>query len=178
MAGIVEAVSEFASRAAEKLRLQDGVAGAVNVFFTTSPYRLNDRQHSANVTVPLLRPTADSRLLVATAVEAVHRLFRPGINYVKADVMLLDLQPASLRQGELELFDADDAVKPAAAERDRSALMQAMDELNRRFGRGAVQIASASIASGTSEERSWSTKQERRSPRCTTRWDEMPVVRA
>jgi DNA polymerase V len=52
VAGIVEAVSEFASRAAESLRLQNGAAGAVNVFFTTSPFRQNDRQHSPSVTVP------------------------------------------------------------------------------------------------------------------------------
>jgi DNA polymerase V len=80
----VEALSEFASRAAEKLRLQDGAAGAVNVCFATSPFRQNDRQHSANVTVPLVRPTSDTRILVCTAVGAVHRLFRPEFNYAKA----------------------------------------------------------------------------------------------
>src|SRR5450755_1664967 len=64
VAGIVEAVSEFASRAAEKLRQQDSAAGAVCVFFTTSPFRQNDRQHSVNVTVPLVCPTADTPLLV------------------------------------------------------------------------------------------------------------------
>jgi len=82
--GIVEAVSEFASRAAEKLRLQGSAAGAVSIFFTTSPFRQNDRQHSVNVTVPLVRPTADSRLLVATAVDAAQRHFRSGFNYAKA----------------------------------------------------------------------------------------------
>ena len=55
VAGIVEAVSEFASRAAESLRLQDGAAGAIDVFFTTSPFRPTDQQHSPCVTVPLVR---------------------------------------------------------------------------------------------------------------------------
>jgi DNA polymerase V len=65
VAVLVEAVSEFTSRAAENLRRQDCDAGSINVFFTTSPFRQKDRQHSASLTVPLLRPTADSRLLIA-----------------------------------------------------------------------------------------------------------------
>ena len=178
VAGIVEAVSEFASRAAERLRQQDGAAGAVGVFFTTSPFRQNDRQHSPSVTVPLVRPTADSRLLVGAAVDAVHRLFRPGFNYAKAGVMLMDLQPTGQQQGELDLLSAAEEPQGRPHERDRSALMEAMDDLNRRFGRGSVQIGSASFASNGAEDRSWSTKQERRSPRYTTRWDEMPTVRA
>src|SRR5208283_5399257 len=71
IAGIVEAVSEFASRAAEKLRQQNSVAGSIGVFFMTSPFRQNDRQHSVNITVPLVRPSADTRLLVSAAVDAV-----------------------------------------------------------------------------------------------------------
>jgi len=175
-AGIIEAVSEFASRAAEKLRHQDSAAGAVGVFFTTSPFRPNDRQHSVNVTRPLVRPTADTRLLVATAVHAARREFRAGFNYAKAGVILLDLQPASQHQGELDLCSSDEGCTPAA--KDRTALMAAMDVLNRRFGRDSVRIGSATLASHDTDVRSWATRQERRSPRYTTRWDEMPVVKA
>jgi DNA polymerase V len=184
VSGIVEAVSEFASRAAEKLRLQEGAAGAVSVFFTTSPFRQSDRQHSVTVTVtvPLVRPTADSRMLVGSAVDAVHRHFRPGFNYAKAGVTLVDLQPASQQQGELDLFSPGEVApqvqpQPRVPPRDRAALMEAMDGLNRRFGRDSVRIGSASLVSNGDEVRSWSTKQQRRSHRYTTRWDEMPVVR-
>ncbi|MET0210042.1 MAG: DUF4113 domain-containing protein, partial [Burkholderiaceae bacterium] len=172
---IVEAVSEFASRAAEKLRHQESSANAVGVFFATSPFRPNDRQHSVNVTTPLVRPSADSRLLVETAVRAARREFRPGFNYAKAGVILSDLQPASQHQGELDLFDA---ATPDAPPKDRSALMDAMDVLNRRFGRDAVRVGSTTLASHDAEVRAWATKQERRSPRFTTRWDEMPIVKA
>lgn len=174
--GIVEAVSEFASRAAEKLRHQGSAAGAVGVFFTTSPFRPNDRQHSVNVTVPLIRPTADTRLLVETAVRAARAEFRAGFNYAKAGVILVNLQPASRHQGELDLFANDEALAPPAKE--RTALMDAMDVLNRRFGRDSVRVGSATLASHDADVRSWATRQERRSPRFTTRWDEMPVVKA
>jgi DNA polymerase V len=100
--GIVEAVSDFASRAAEMLQLQGSVAGANQVFIRTSPFRENDRQHSPSLTVPI-RPTADSRELVAAACDAAKSMFRPNFNYAKAGVMLMDPQDAAALgdQGEL-----------------------------------------------------------------------------
>lgn len=174
--GIVEAVSEFTSRAAEKLREQRSLAGAVNVFFMTSPHRDRDRQHTPNVTIPLVRPTADSRQLVTATVEAARVAFRSGFNYAKAGVMLLDLQPESVHQGELDLF-GDDQLDRQPPAKDQAPLMEAMDALNRRFGRDSVTLGSAALASGGGDVRSWSVKQERRTPRYTTRWDEMSVVR-
>lgn len=175
--GIVEAVSEFASRCAEKLRQQDSVAAAITVFFTTSPYRQHDKQHSVSVTVPLVRPTADTRLLVGSAAAAAAQHFRNGFNYAKAGVMLLDLQPASQVQEELDLFSHAERGSPTP-DRDRPALMSAMDGLNKRFGRDAVRIGSATLASQGADVRVWATRQDLRSPRYTTRWQEMPVVRA
>jgi DNA polymerase V len=175
--GIVEAVSEFASRASEKLRLQGSVAGAIQVFIRTSPFRENERQYSPSVTVPV-RPTADSRKIVSAACEAARSMFRPGFNYAKAGVMLVDLQQAESLgdQSELDLFGSGE---PEASEGpDRSALMQAMDTLNRRFGRGAVRIGSTTAAKANDAgATSWAVRQDRRTPRYTTRWNEMPVVR-
>lgn len=59
------------------------------------------------MTPPLTRPTADTRLVVAVALRAVEGVFRPGFNYVKAGVMLVDLQPQGGEQGELDLFDVE-----------------------------------------------------------------------
>jgi len=83
-----------------------------------------------------------------------------------------------LVQGELDLFSAVSDAAGERPERDHSALMATMDELNRRFGRSSVHIGSASTTAHDTAERSWATRQERRSPRFTTRWDEMPMVRA
>ena len=174
--GIIEAVSEFTSRAAERLRGQGSVAGALGIFFTTSPFRQNDRQHSVNVMVPLMRPTADSAVLVSAATAAVRAQFRSGFNYAKAGAVLSDLHPVGQDQGELDLFPAIEDEVPA--ERNREKLMSAMDALNHRFGRDSVRLGSTAAVSSGAEIRVWATKQERRSPRFTTRWDEMPVVRA
>ena len=65
---LVEAVSEFAARAAEKLRKQGSVAGQVLTFIHTSPFRRQDKQYSRSITVPLRQPTADTSAIVGTAV--------------------------------------------------------------------------------------------------------------
>jgi DNA polymerase V len=171
--GLVEVVSQFSARVAEKARQQRSVAGAVHVFITTSPFRQRDRQHSPSATLRLTRPTADTRLLGATAVRALHAIYRPGFNYLKAGVMLVDLQPAGLDQHELDLFGA--AAPAAPPQRDRSHLMGALDSLNRRFGRGAVTVATIARAGTTS---GYTARQERRSPRYTTRIGEIPTVKA
>jgi len=177
LAGLIEVVSQFASRVAEKVRHQQSVAGGVHVFITTSPFRKSDRQHSASMTVPLIRPTADTRLLIGAAVHALQGIYRSSFNYVKAGVMVVDLQPEGQEQGELDLFSGIYKVETSAPQRDRSHLMDALDALNRRFGRGAVAVASASAArQGTGS--GYTAKQERRSPRYTTRLDEIPTVRA
>ena len=173
LAELVEVASQFASRVAEKARHQHSVAGAVHVFITTSPFRKHDRQHSPSITWPLVRPTADTRLVVRAAVLAVEAMFQPGFNYVKAGVMLVDLQSEGLHQGELDLQGG--ASDPeAASPRDRSRLMGAVDALNRRFGRGCVGVASANR---TANRDGYVARQQRRSPRYTTRLEEIPAAR-
>ena len=174
LAGLVEVVSQFATRVAEKARQQAAAARAVHVFIATSPFRQNDRQHSPSVTVPLVRPTADTRVIIGTAVRALQSLYRPGHRYAKAGVMLVELQPEGREQGELDLFGGADR-PPERQAADTSRLMGTLDSLNRRFGRGAVGVASATHQSGNGEH---AGKQERRSPRYTTRLEDIVQVRA
>jgi len=172
---LTEIVSQFASRVAEKLRGQGGSAGAMQVFLATSPHRRRDAQHSPSVTVPLVRPTSDSRTLIAAAVKTLGRIYRPGFNYVKAGVMLVDLRPQGEVQAELDLFGLIDSGKEESRRKPQTALMTALDTLNRRFGRGAVSIASTVQRH---ERAGYVSKQERRSPRYTTRLEEILTVQA
>jgi DNA polymerase V len=102
-------------------------------------------------------------------------MYRPGFNYVKAGVMLVDLRPAGQEQREPDLFGDSLEAEVSTLPRDRSHLMSSLDALNRRFGRGAVSVASAMRQPTHS---GYATKQERRSPRYTTRLDEIPTARA
>lgn len=83
--------------------------------------------------------------------------------------MLLELHSDRLQQGELALDAEDELIV------DRGRLMSALDELNQRYGRGTVLMASAGLAGN---RRTWSMKQERRTPGYTTCWDDLAVARA
>jgi DNA polymerase V len=166
LSDLSEAVTEFASRGAVKLRKQASLANQVMVYIRTSPFR-KDEQYSRSTTVPLRRPSADTAVIVAAALAGLRAIYRPGFNYAKAGVMLLDLQPDTVLQGELAL-EGDDG-------QDRGRLMTTLDGLNLRYGRGTVLVASAGLAG---DKRAWSMKQERRTPGYTTCWGDMPLVRA
>lgn len=169
---LIQAVSEFASRAAEKLRRQGSHACQVLVFIRTSPFRKKDAQYSRSMVVPLRRPCADTAAIASAAIAGLRAIYRPGFNLAKAGVMLLELRDAADQQLELSLDDDEPA-------RDRAGLMQALDVINDRWGRGTMRIGSAKQAkapAGTAA--SWQMRQERRTPAYTTEWEAMPVVRA
>ena len=168
---LIEVVSGFATRVARRLREQHSACSAVHVFIRTSPYRRQDRQHAPTATLPLPRPTSDTRALVTAAVKALRGIYKPGYRYLKAGVMLVDLQNGRHAQDSLDLFDEPEPLQPDG----RRDLMATLDALNERFGLDAVSLASSARRSARSTHAS---RQERRSPRYTTRLDEVIVARA
>ena len=163
-----EAVSEYAARAAFKLRAQHGRAGQLLVFIHTNPFRRSEKQYACSITVPLRRPSADTAALTGAALRGLRAIWKPGFSIHKAGVILLDLRDAAVEQGELALDG--DAASPGS---DR--LMAALDRLNDRYGRGTVQLASAGLGG---DARAWTMKQQWRTPQYTTRWEDLPVARA
>ena len=163
--GLLGAVSDFAARAGEKLRKQGSFAGQLHVFAQTSPFS-SAPQFSRSVVVPLRHPTADTSVLIDAARAGMRFIYEPGYQIHRAGVMLLDLAPSSLHQGELELAGEED--------RDNSILMTTVDNLNRRFGRGAVSVGGTAIGA----KKDWSPKQLRVTPQYTTRLADIPVARA
>lgn len=163
---LIEAVSEFATRAAEKLRASGLRAGALHVFVHTSPFRPGRRFYETAVT-QLQPPSSDTKALVNAAVRGLRSIYQPGYQLSKAGVMLQDLCPADIHQGDL-LFE-----EPG---RDQSKLMEAMDRVNARFGKGTVHVASTGVPE--QDESGWRMRQERRTPRYTTKIDDIPIARA
>ena len=152
---LIEAVSEFATRAAEKLRQGGQCAGALQVFVHTSPFRPGPRFYQS-ATIQLQPPTADTKLLVGAAVAGLRSIYAPGYQLAKAGVMLLDLGSAAVAQREL-LF-----AEPAAA-RDQGPLMEIMDRINGRWGKATVHVGSSGDTAAAASD--WKMKQERRTPR-------------
>ena len=159
---LTEAITTFTSRAAEKLRAQQGEAAAIAVEIRTSAFRPGTAPYAASRVVPLAAPSADTRVLVAAARRGLQRLFKPGLVYSKAGVILLGLTQAAQRQPDLFAEPTTDARS--------QALMATLDQINRRFGRGSLTLANAR------PDPRWRRREQFRSPRYTTRLDELPVA--
>ena len=164
---LAEAVTEFASRAAEKLRKQSSHAAEVLVFIRTSPFR-KDPQYSRSMIVPMRRPTDDTSAIVGAALAGLRAIYQQGYRLAKAGVMLLDIQPASREQFEFDLGEP-------VSDRDRSGLMKAMDCVNDRWGKGTVKVGSGRVGGAP---RDWGMKQDRKTPGYTTEWADMPTAKA
>lgn len=155
-----DAISTFVANACAKLRAQNSHAAVIQVFLQTNRFRKDLPQYMPSLAVPLPYPTNDSLEVNRWAGYLCERMFKDGYQYKKAGIMLSEISPVTRRQGDL--------LEAAPAGNQR--LMQALDMLNKRYGRGAVKISTQ----GTYKE--WQTRQERKSPCYSTRWDEVPVV--
>jgi DNA polymerase V len=160
---IQEALVQFVGRAAEKLRRQGLMAGQVLVFVTTNRFSASRPFYANSATVKLPYPTDFTPDLVEAAAQLLERLHRPGFHYQKCGVMLLDLSPAT--QVLADLFDPRDQ-----ARQDR--LMRTLDTLNTDYGARAVRVGNVG-----GKRPAWAMRQAFRSPRYTTNWKELPVVR-
>ena len=165
LADLVAAVTRFASGAAVKLRGQGSKAGQLQVFAHTSAFRPGPK-YSRSLIIPLRRPTADTVELVNAAVRGIEAIYRPGFDFAKAGVMLLDLQDGGIEQGELDL-----APEPQA----RGQLMGTLDKLNDRYGRGTVSLASAGVKG---PKRKFEMTRNLLTPQYTTCWADLPVAKA
>jgi len=163
LAELREAVASYVSRAAEKLRAQGSVAAAVQVYIQTNRFKESDLQYSEGLLVPLPDPTDDTRLLTSAATLGLGLIFKPGYQYKKAGIMLTLISDKAKRQQTL----FDDPLQRAQS----AKLMAAMDAINAEFGRDTVRTG----ANGT--EKRWAMRSENRSPRFTTRWDELPIAK-
>lgn len=161
-----EAVVAYATRAAEKLRRAGLTASSMQVFMHTSRHRADDPQYGNAASVTLLEPSSDTFELVRAATGCARRIWRDGFRYAKAGVMLDGL----VRPGRAQtsLFTAKDPEKS-------KRLMAALDRVNQEHGRDSLRLAGAGAPS---RKQAWATKFDRRSPRWTTSWDELPIARA
>jgi len=157
-----EAVATYTTRAAEKVRRYQRAAGVVTIFVTTNRFA-ETPQYANEVTVTLPVATQDTGELVTYALRAVERIFRAGYAYKKAGVILTALVPA--QQVQTHLFDRKDRARS-------QQLMAAIDAINTQWGPGTVRYAAVGV------QPRWRRRCARRSPRYTTRWNELVVVRS
>jgi DNA polymerase V len=159
---LIQAAASYMARAAVKLRRQHGVVRTLSVFVQTNPFASDEPQYRNGCTLSLATHTSDTGILIRHTVEAVKCLYREGYRYKKVGVMLLDLVSADGYQGDL-FAEGDDK-----RSKQRMALV---DQINAVMGRGTVRFAREGL------QQPWATRQTKRSPAYTTRWEQLPLVR-
>ncbi len=157
-----EAVASYLATAAEKLRRQQSVAGAVHVLLMTNRFKEHEPQYNPSITIPLNEACDDTLRLTAAALKGLEAIYRSGFYYKKAGVILTLLSDKAQRP--VSLFD------DATTHKKSEKLMVTLDVINRTFGQGTIRSAACGI------EQPWAMRAESRSPRYTTRWDELPAV--
>ena len=158
-----QAICSYASRAAEKLRGEHQYCRFISAFVKTSPFALNEPYYGNSASVKLLTPTQDSRDIIAAATRCLDAVWKDCFRYQKAGVMLGDFYSQGVAQ--LNLFDDN------APRKNSEKLMEVLDHLNAKNGKGALYFAGQGI------QTAWQMKREMLSPRYTTRYSDLLEVR-
>jgi DNA polymerase V len=159
LAALESAVASFAARAGERARRHGLKAGILRVHLG---WREDGRLEGGDAAARFF-PTNDTTALTRAAKELLGRLFVEGRAYRKAGIVLGALENANSAQAEF--FDDGRTARA-------SRLLRAVDGINASLGDGTLSYGGelASLA--------WAPLRERRSPRWTTNWEELPRARA
>ena len=146
---LAEAVANYTARAAEKLRREKQLASGVNVYFQYypeyTPAALPGGFYATTITFET--PTSSTSEMLHAIRPKLNGIFQEGRRYKKAGVLFFG----------------------NAEKQDR--LSVAMDEINRRFGRGSL----FHLAEGI--KRPWTMKRGMLTPSYTTDWNQLPEVK-
>lgn len=155
-----ERISTFASSCAEKLRRQKSCCNSLMVFIQTNRHRKDLPQYSRNIVIKTPFPTNSSLELSNFATLALKRIYKQGYHYKKAGVIVQDFTPEEITQ--TTLFESSN-------ER-HVPLMKAIDKLNASFGQQKIRLGSQDT------KRVWKMKQEKLSPRYTTKISDIITI--
>lgn len=153
-----EAVLYFLTRASEKMRRHNLAANAVNVFIGTDRFRPVPFEYNNSATYSSAYPSNVNQELQEWAIKTLEKIFREGIEYRRAGIILSGLVPTE--KLTKRMFDNEKFLQ-------RHNLIKAIDEINQKFGRDTIRFAS--VKSNTV----WKMKQTRKSQKYTTNWNEI-----
>jgi len=156
--GLQGAVAAFVATASAKLRRQGSMACCMQVFARTSHFA-SGPSYSRSVIVQLPFPSADARDLTCASMEAIAAIYRPGVEFAKAGVILSQFCDDEGWTGDM--------FAPAPRP-DSQAVMKLMDAINAKQGRGMIHLA-RDAGSGP-----WQMQRQHLSPGYTTSWAGLP----
>lgn len=158
-----QVLSLYAQSAAVRLAKDKQLAKIMTVFAGTSHF--SERAPSfPSVTVKLPTPTADPVILTKAAVGALDGELIEGVPYARAGVMLTGLSPA----GAEPTFDEFVTVH------EHREIGDLTGRIKDKYGSTSIGLGAA----GMLKPPDWTMSRKHQSPRYTTEWDELPIVKA
>ncbi len=158
---IKERISTFATSCAEKLRKQGSSCHVIIVLLSSDRHKKTLEQHRGSKIVSIPFPTNSSLVISNEAVKAVTSVFKKGVKYKRAGVIVSGLVPTDNFQ--LNMFEYENP--------KHKYLMHAIDGLNTKYGDYKIKIANQDL------KRTWKMRQERLSPRYTTNINDIIKVK-
>jgi len=158
---IKERISTFATSCAEKLRKQESSCHMIIVTLSSDRHKKDLEQHRASRVVKFSFPTDSSLTICKHAVEAVSSIFKEGIKYKRAGVIVTGIVPTYNHQ--LDMFEHENP--------KHKPLMTAIDGINKKYKDYKIKLGNQDL------ERTWKMRQERLSPRYTTNINDIIKVK-
>ena len=163
-------IANYAARCSEKLRKQNTVASVVGAFLSTNPFREDLEQYSNFAELNLLTPTNSSITIVKKATETLEKIYRPGLQYKRAGVIVLSMESGMGVQTNFLDFDAERFEK-------MRELDKVLDRLNKVNGTETVILGAQQFKGKDSKGKATlfadAIKHEFKSPNYTTRWSDI-----
>ena len=145
-----EALAYHTTRCCEKLRKQGSLASAIQLFLYTS-----DKQH-LSTTLSLIEPTDDTSQFLQAVEHGLEAIFKTGITYKKAGVMLFGISASKGFQSDI--FNNSP---------QRPELMGSLDAINSKYGKDTIKFGSLGF------DKRWAMRANARSPHYTSRWSDI-----
>ena len=158
---IKERISTFATSCVEKLRKQGSSCRIITVMLSSDSHKKGLERHRASTVTRLPYPTDSTLTISNNAVKAVTTIYKKGIKYKRAGVIVTGIVPVNNHQ--LNLFHHENS--------KHKPLMHVIDTLNIKYGDYKLKLGNQDL------ERTWKMRQERLSPRHTTNINEIIEVK-
>ena len=156
-----ERVSTFAICCSEKLRLQKTTCNSIYVFIKSNKHQKNKPQYQNGVVMTLPYGSNSSITISKYAVEGLKKIYKKGIEYKKAGVIVLGVIPKNKLQ--LNLFEKENP--------KYQILMKTLDFITKKEGPNKIKLANQDL------KRIWKMKQTKLSNRYTTELNEIIALK-
>jgi DNA polymerase V len=156
-----ERISTFSICCSEKLRSQKSNCNSIYVFVKSNRHQKNKSQYRNGIVMTLPYGSNSSITISKYAVEGLKKIYKKGIEYKKAGVVVLGLVPNSKMQ--LNIFEKENP--------KHQILMKTLDFITKKEGSNKIKLASQDL------KKIWKMKQTKLSSRYTTELKEIIALK-